>query len=162
MKKVDYRKIKLRGASFIVGSDGSVDGVRNFGRASNGYMSTSRMVNGRSVTFQIHRIVAAAFLEAPIDPSWVVDHIDGNKLNNAADNLRWCSHYDNIHNPNNRNATRIVIVSTLTGQSHVFQGYDKAVKFLNCSPNSLYRCDITGKPFRGEWLINIKRKHNET
>lgn len=45
----------------------------------------------------IHRLVAGAFLPAPTG-SCVVDHIDRNKFNNAASNLRWASPSDNSRN----------------------------------------------------------------
>ena len=38
----------------------------------------------------IHKLVAEAFLENPNHYNHVL-HKDGNKLNNAADNLMWCS-----------------------------------------------------------------------
>lgn len=46
----------------------------------------------------IHRLVAIAFVPNP-DNLHEVDHIDGNKHNNDAMNLRWVSHKDNINNP---------------------------------------------------------------
>ena len=49
----------------------------------------------------VHRLVAHAFPE--ICGEWFegaeVDHIDGNRLNNAAENLRWVTHRDNMNNP---------------------------------------------------------------
>lgn len=46
----------------------------------------------------VHRLVAKAFVPNPMNlPE--IDHIDGNPSNNAATNLRWCSHEDNMHNP---------------------------------------------------------------
>lgn len=162
MKKVDYRKVTVKAISFIAGSDGTVDGVKFFAKNTSGYMTTSRMVNRKTVTVQIHRIIAAAFLEKPAFPDFVVDHIDGDKTNNEASNLRWVSREENLRNINNRNVVRITVFDCDKGEAHVFYGYSKAQDFLNCTAGVLYRYDITGRKYRGRYLINIKRKRDET
>lgn len=163
MPKVDYRKITLRGATFIVGSDGSVDGCKYFAKNRSGYYQTTRMVNSRTVFFLIHRIVAEAFLEKPLfDGCNAVDHIDGDRTNNAAANLRWVTPEENARNAKLKNCTRIIAVSVKTGQSHMFYGFEEARRELHASPNSIYHHDVSGKPLHGEWLINIKRKRTET
>ena len=44
----------------------------------------------------VHRLVAKSFVDGESDERIEVNHIDGNKLNNCADNLEWVSKKDNI------------------------------------------------------------------
>lgn len=46
--------------------------------------------NGKNKTYFVHRLVAAAFIPNP-DNLPEIDHIDGNRANNDATNLRWCT-----------------------------------------------------------------------
>lgn len=55
-------------------------------KQSNGYLTVN--LCGRLHT--VHRIVARAFVSNPDDMPQV-NHIDGNKANNHADNLEWCT-----------------------------------------------------------------------
>ena len=48
--------------------------------------------DGRNVTIRMHRLIASPAA------GMVVDHIDGNGLNNTRANLRICRHIDNIRN----------------------------------------------------------------
>jgi len=61
-------------------------------RTKLGYMR----VRIRGKTEYVHRLVAKAFHGYP-DGLLEVDHIDCNKENNQADNLRWVTHKKNIH-----------------------------------------------------------------
>ena len=47
----------------------------------------------------VHKLVATHFLENPNDYN-EIDHIDGNPKNNHFKNLKWCTHKENMHNPN--------------------------------------------------------------
>ena len=62
-----------------------------------GYYRADIRRNGKRITALIHRLVANAFVinDNPKDND-TVDHIDGNKNNNASYNLRWLSRSANV------------------------------------------------------------------
>ena len=52
--------------------------------------------DGGFTTIGIHRLVAMAYIPNP-EGKPEVNHIDGNKLNNCADNLEWVWGWENVH-----------------------------------------------------------------
>ncbi|BES53083.1 hypothetical protein [Aeromonas phage phiWae14] len=63
-----------------------------------GYYQHCTKIGGRNGTaklFKIHRVVAEAYLPNP-DNLPLVNHKDGNKLNNHVSNLEWCTHQHNV------------------------------------------------------------------
>lgn len=52
--------------------------------------------NNRTTKHYVHRLVAVAFLGNPTTEKNQIDHIDGNKLNNAVENLEWVSRKTNM------------------------------------------------------------------
>lgn len=54
--------------------------------------------NGDVKTWKIHRVVALAFIPNPYEYP-CIDHLDGNRDNNRASNLRWATHSMNANNP---------------------------------------------------------------
>ena len=63
---------------------------------NSGYVRVRIYYNNSSAYKSIHRLVAIAFLQN-IDNLSVVNHKDGNKLNNKVSNLEWASYSDNIN-----------------------------------------------------------------
>ena len=59
-----------------------------------GYPLVCLRVDGTATTKKVHRLVAEAFLER-IEGAQV-NHKDGDKTNNRADNLEWVSHRENV------------------------------------------------------------------
>ena len=80
-----------------------------------GYRRYDLCVNGKRIVKSGHRLVAEAFLEK-VDGKPLINHKDGNKLNNRADNLEWCTSKENSQHahfvlgvePPNKKAVRCV------------------------------------------------------
>ncbi len=68
--------------------------LKSHGDDSNYYWQVTLYDNGSHRKFTIHRLVATAFVKNNNNLP-CVNHIDGNKLNNHADNLEWCSFSEN-------------------------------------------------------------------
>ena len=50
--------------------------------------------NGKSIRYTVHRLVAIAFIDNPNNYP-IINHIDGNGLNNNVSNLEWCTYSHN-------------------------------------------------------------------
>lgn len=60
------------------------------------YLQIHLFKNGQRTKRYVHRLVAEAFCQKD-DSHNEVNHKDGNKQNNHADNLEWCSRTDNLN-----------------------------------------------------------------
>lgn len=62
-----------------------------------GYYFVNGSIGSREnkITFRIHKAVAESFIDNP-DNLPMVNHKDGNKLNNHVSNLEWCTNAENI------------------------------------------------------------------
>lgn len=60
-----------------------------------GYKRVALVVNGKRSMFSVHRLVAFKYLKNDKNLS-DVNHIDGIKSNNNADNLEWVTHAENM------------------------------------------------------------------
>lgn len=60
-----------------------------------GYLYVGLRLPGRRKRVGVHRLVAVAFLGQPTPERPEVNHLDGDKTNNAVGNLEWVSHGEN-------------------------------------------------------------------
>lgn len=61
-----------------------------------GYLRVSATVNGKHMSYPVHRMVALAFIPNPENKP-TVNHIDGNKRNNTVENLEWATQTEQNH-----------------------------------------------------------------
>lgn len=77
--------------------NGKTHKVRRNNVNHNGYYFVSGSLGSREnkITFRVHKAVAESFIDNP-DNLPMVNHKDGNKLNNHIENLEWCTNAENL------------------------------------------------------------------
>jgi hypothetical protein len=71
----------------------------NPGKHPTGYIRVALSKQGKSQNKSVHRLVAEAFIPNP-DNKPCVNHKDSNRANNKAENLEWCTHFENSKHAN--------------------------------------------------------------
>lgn len=118
---------------------------------TNGYLRVMFSVNGKHYDRYVHRLVAEVFVENKYGYC-EVNHLDGDKTNNNADNLEWCT-----RSQNNKHAyfTGLRTVKGCYGSLkkkvaqidyhtnrivNIYDSIDSAAKELNCNHSSITNC----------------------
>lgn len=144
------------------------NGMRNYPAKSlltettkDNYQRIVLMKEGIKVRYQAHRLVALTFIPNP-DNKPFINHIDGNKSNNAVSNLEWCTASENVchairtglqdmskHQPSN--SRKIKCLET----GEVFASFGKAVRWLGKATTSVSALKRgvakSGKAFGYHW-----------
>jgi len=92
---------------------------------------TSSTTKGGVIPVLLHRVIAFTFLGDPPAPHFTVDHLDRDRSNNCATNLRWASPTDQL-----QNRTRRVIHSDGSVEEHEMKRPQNTVTTLG-RPKSL-------------------------
>jgi len=83
-----------------------------------GYYRIGLNKNGKTIKYSIHKLVAEAFIPNP-DNLLCVDHINTIRTDNNVNNLRWCTHQENMNNE----ITKINLSDSKIGDKNPF--YEK-------------------------------------
>ena len=70
-----------------------------------GYYQCSFRVNGKKHYVRVHRLIAKAYIPNPNNYT-MINHIDGNKLNNNMNNLEWVTNQENRNHAIKNNLTK--------------------------------------------------------
>lgn len=103
---------------------------------------------GVAKKFAIHRLVYQTFV-GPLDDRLVIDHIDGNRINNHYSNLRQCPQKENIQNAirlgnfGKNNSKPIAVRDIHNGNIYHFEMIKDLIEFIgvpisNGSSKKLY------------------------
>lgn len=144
IRALNYRKCK-----------GKVINLKNFDNGY-GYHIVNMHKNGKHRSEKVHRLVAISFLNNPDDLP-LVNHINGIRNDNRAENLEWCTHAKNMIHAENLGS---------------FNGYDKicrdrfSKKVINNNTGKIFNSALEAhkesKHSYGHFLmiLNGKRKNH--
>lgn len=75
----------------------------------------------------IHRLVYETF-KGRIPDGMEIDHFDTNKENNSLDNLRLCTHKENMNNPKTKQHRSKSLIGNTNGKGKIFSEFGKKFK----------------------------------
>lgn len=123
---------------------------------SMGYYTVSLSIRGEKKTILVHRYVAYLLVDG-YDPNLVVNHIDGDRLNNKIENLEWVTQKENIRHAIDSGSR------DYTGELHPMWGREHSEESKRKMSESRKALNITGVNHpRSTAVIQICPKTGET
>lgn len=142
--------ISSDGKIFRIKKDGTIVDVKQFVTPA-GYVIFNVYGSGERKSLYLQREIVRHFGEERGDP-WVLTHIDGNKLNNSIENLKWIDKKD----MRKKLGQKIEVYNTETGEITIYDSLTKAAS-ANKMSNTKLRDVIDGKyEFKRSSLKNYR------
>ncbi len=111
-------------------------------KSKSGYLQVLLWKNGKPYSKRIHRLVAETFLDK-VEGKDIVNHKDGNILNNNADNLEWVTVKENTQHAFNK-LYRKIGFRVIDNKGNIYDSYRDAERKTGISANTV-KNDCIGK-----------------
>lgn len=149
--------------------------VKQYLNKRTGYKQISLMFGEKQVSLYPHRIVAEAFHGRMMtEEKTFVDHIDSDRTNNRADNLRWVTRITNNSTPHSiyqrsingqnimKNHTNQIIKAIKDNETKYFRNGIEACRELGCSHPLVYMALMGKTPTCKGWTLSWVDKSEHT
>ena len=133
---------------YMVSNKGSVRSKNKILSANNnghGYLSVMMSIRNHQLRRYVHRLVAQAFVDNPNNYPQI-NHKDGNKQNNSADNLEWVT-----QKMNNQHAWA-------TGLSKGFERTEEYRKKVSKTVARLWRQGVFKPRTSADWTVEMRER----
>lgn len=146
-------KINNLGDVFSIPRNGTRGGLLKPIINKDGYMKVILYKNNKPYTRLVHRLVANAFIENPMNKP-EVNHLNNNRQDNRVDNLEWCTNRENIdyshkQNRQNWNRKKILVTDRKNNIRYVFQSQREAARKLEMKQYVINKCLKNKKKLEG-------------
>lgn len=116
--------------------------IKQSTHANKPYLTVRLCNNGKGATFDVHRLVAQAFIPNPENKE-TVDHIDTDTTNNKVENLRWFTPKEQLNDneltkERHRNSLGKKIICTTTNKE--FDTVREAANYYGCNDSNIIKC----------------------
>lgn len=161
---------KMEDAPYLISNKGYLintnTGKQSLGsKKQTGYIEVTIQTDaGEEKSISLHRLVASYFVPVREGAS-EVNHKDGDKTNNSAENLEWVTHNENLKHayitglrPDDVSARGVIATNIETGEEMEFPSIYKAARFFGISQGNICMCCKGLRPYANGYYWRYKEE----